>query len=130
VVFVRGGHQTRPCRCWRASSALRNRRILSTCRVATAAMYLLRTLGSHIAHPMRVAAARRCLPASVFGPVHIPPWLRRRPFLIAFAMHGPPLRVFAPHLRLCHQRPAITLHSAPKPMTRAQAALLTAPDTP
>jgi hypothetical protein len=50
--------------------------------------------------------ARRRLPASVFGPVHNPPWLRQRPFLIACAMHSPPLRVFAPHLRLCHNLPS------------------------
>ena len=31
-------------------------------------------------------------------------------------MHGLPLGVLAPHLRLRHQRPAITCHSAPEPM--------------
>ena len=55
-------------------------------------MYMLRAFGSHIAHQMRVAAARRCLPASVFGPVHIPP-VGQRPSLIAPATHDRPLRV-------------------------------------
>ena len=63
-------------------------------------------------HPVDLPSCNRAHVAAVFGshcallpaglpsPVYIPPWLRQRPSLIACAMHGPPVRVFAPHLRL------------------------------
>jgi len=50
--------------------------------------------------PFAKAANDLALPSAVRGPVLKPPWLRQRPFVSAFAWHGVPLRVLAPHLIL------------------------------
>jgi hypothetical protein len=80
------------------------RRITFTWRWATARINLLRIPGTHYA---RVTAARRCLPASVFG---------QRPFLSALAMQGDP----SGSSRVLH-RPAIGFQSS-KTRARAHAA--------
>ena len=100
------------CPLCRACSAAKMRRAFLTWRCATALIYRLRVSASHRAHDARVSAARRCLPASVFGPVLIPPWFLQRPLASAFAAQGLPLRVLAPHLRRVRHRPAIGFQSS------------------
>jgi hypothetical protein len=96
-------------------------------------MYLRRALGSHIAHQMRVAAARRRLPASVFAPVHIPrdygsarssspvrctdcPWASW-PHIFGFATSVPPSRVTPRQNPNAHACGAV--YEFPLPKTKA-----------
>src|SRR5690625_4768875 len=51
----------------------------------------------------RYFANKPCVLALLFflgGPVELPPCIRQRPLAIAYALHGFPVRVLAPHLFL------------------------------